>query len=293
MKKTKKKFMTLFIDIETSPNIVLSWRIGNKVSLTHNNILEERRIICISYKWKGDKKVHTVSWDKDQCDKKLLEEISKVIDGADEIVGHNGDRYDMKFINGRLAFHNLPPLSSVQTTDTLRQSREVFYLNSQKLDYLGQFFDLGKKMETGGYGLWKDVFIKKSAKALKKMIKYCERDVILLEKIYDHIIRYNPNVHKGRAFGNGTTACPACGSEKTHSHGTRVGKGGLVYKRHKCTKCAHVFKGKRVKNPNKCKGCESLNTELVGTRTTNKGGYYRQYECKSCGRDFEGKRNEG
>ena len=39
----------LYFDCETSPNIVYSWRIGYKIELSHDSIIEERRIICISY----------------------------------------------------------------------------------------------------------------------------------------------------------------------------------------------------------------------------------------------------
>ena len=37
----------LFFDIETSFNICWSWSIGRKISLSDDNILEERKIICI------------------------------------------------------------------------------------------------------------------------------------------------------------------------------------------------------------------------------------------------------
>jgi hypothetical protein len=48
----------LFFDIETSPNIGYFWRAGYKLNIGHENIIEERKIICISYKSGSIKKIH-------------------------------------------------------------------------------------------------------------------------------------------------------------------------------------------------------------------------------------------
>lgn len=241
-----KEIKTLFLDIETSPNIVLSWRTGFKINLSHDNIIQERAIICVSYKWAGEKEVHTIKWDKNQCDKKLLKGISKVIAEADEIVAHNGDKYDIKFINGRLAFHNLPPLGEIFTTDTLKQSRKAFYLNSQKLDYLGDYFQLGRKKETGGFGLWKSILMENCEKSMKKMVKYCEQDVKLLEKVYNQVLRYAPRIRRGRAIGNGIHSCPCCGEDNSAKKGTRLMTSGMRYQRRQCKECGYMFKAERL-----------------------------------------------
>ena len=48
----------LIYDIETSYNIVSSWRIGHNLTLPHYSIIKERAIICVSYKWLGENKVY-------------------------------------------------------------------------------------------------------------------------------------------------------------------------------------------------------------------------------------------
>lgn len=234
---------TLFIDIETSPNIGLFWRAGYKINISHNNILKERSIICICYKWMGKPGVHSLEWDRNQCDKKMLKKITKVIHEADEIVGHNGDKFDIKYINGRLAYHDLPPLGPLSTTDTLKQSRKVFYLNSQKLDYLGQFFKLGEKLETGGFSLWKSILMDKCPKSMKKMVKYCCQDVRLLEKVYKRIMKYAPRFQKGRHADNGLESCPNCGAKNYSKCGfycTTVNK----FQRVGCRECGTAYKFK-------------------------------------------------
>ena len=62
----------LFFDIETSPMIVYSWRVGWKLTIPPENIIEDWKIICISYKWEHEKKVKNLVWDKNQCDKQML-----------------------------------------------------------------------------------------------------------------------------------------------------------------------------------------------------------------------------
>lgn len=235
----------LFLDIETSPNICTSWSVGYKISLSPDNIVEERRIICISYKFAGDKKVKTLAWDRNQCDKTLLQKFSAIMHSADVLVGHNGDRYDLRFINGRLLYHGLDPVTEVQSIDTLKEARRHFYLNSNKLDYIGQFLKVGKKIQTGGFSLWKQVHLDNNRTALKKMIKYCEQDVLLLEKVFYALRPYvTAKVHAGLLMGAGAEGCPACGSHKVQRWGVRTTKAGR-YQRFKCNSCAHTFKSSK------------------------------------------------
>jgi len=71
------KIKRLFFDIETSPNIGLFWTAGYKLNIGHDNIIKERAIICICYKWAGEKEVHSLTWDNKQNDKSLLEKFVK------------------------------------------------------------------------------------------------------------------------------------------------------------------------------------------------------------------------
>jgi DNA polymerase elongation subunit (family B) len=84
----------LYFDIEVSPNIGFFWNPGHKISISYENIIHERAIICICYKWEYEKKVSFLTWDSKQCDKAMLKEFIKVANEADEMVGHNGDRFD-------------------------------------------------------------------------------------------------------------------------------------------------------------------------------------------------------
>ena len=88
----KKK--RLFFDIETSPNVGFFWQSGYKLNIPYTNIIKERAIICICYKWADEDKVYSLQWDKNQDDKTMLEKFMAVANEAHELVGHNGDRFD-------------------------------------------------------------------------------------------------------------------------------------------------------------------------------------------------------
>lgn len=180
----------IFFDIEVSPNIVFSWRIGGDISLSHDNIIEERAIICICWKFEGESKVHSLEWNKGD-DKQLLEKFAKIIDGADEVIGQNSDQFDIKWLRTRCIYHNIPVSIKFNSLDTLKMARAGFKLNCNKLDYMGQFLGLGKKIKTD-YDLWKDIVLGHSKEAMTKMVDYCKQDVVLLEQVYEKLQKYSP-----------------------------------------------------------------------------------------------------
>ena len=181
----------LFFDIETSFNICWSWSIGRKISLSDENILEERKIICICYKWAGDEKTYSLTW-KNGDDKEILQKFAKIALTADEVIGHNSDQFDVKHIRTRCIIHNIAFPIKLNQVDTLKMSRAGYKLNSNKLNYIGQVLNEGKKVDTGGIQLWKDIVLHNSKPALAKMVEYCIGDVVLLEKVYNRLQEFSP-----------------------------------------------------------------------------------------------------
>ncbi len=180
----------LFFDIEVSANIVFSWRIGNDINVSHDDIIQERAIICVCYKWEGDDKIYSISWNN-RDDKELLEKFAKVIDSADEIVTQNGDSFDIKWIRARCIKHNIPVSPKFNSIDTLKMARAGFRFNSNKLDYMGHYLGEGKKIKTD-IELWKNITLYNDKTSLNKMIEYCKEDVALLERVYNRLQPYTP-----------------------------------------------------------------------------------------------------
>jgi len=242
--KTKRR--RLFLDIESSPNIGLFWEAGYKKNISHDNIIKERAIICICYKWEDEKEVHWLTWDAHQCDKKMLQKFIKVANEGDELVGHNGDKYDLAYIRTRCLLHGVSMIPSYTTIDTLKISRSKFRFNSNKLDYIAQFLGMGKKIHTE-FSLWKDILLRKDKVAMAKMVKYCQKDVLLLEKVYKELAKHiEPRTHFGVVFGSDRGDCPECGSDDLMKLGKRITATGMVKQVYECRTC-HKYHRKIIK----------------------------------------------
>lgn len=237
----KRPIRRLFFDIETSPNVVFSWRVGHKINLSPDNIIEERKIICIGYKWQNQKKVTVLKWNEHQNDKEMLEKFIKVIDDADELVFQNGDRFDLPWVKTRCIYHGLPPISDSKTCDTLKLARRNFYFNSNRLDYMAKFLGIGQKIHTG-FDLWKDIVLKNSPKALAKMCQYCAHDVILLEKVWDKLKLFvKQKTHEGVMTGKEKWSCPSCGGNNVKKSKTKVSAVGTISHQMQCLNDGHYF----------------------------------------------------
>lgn len=180
----------LFFDIETSPNLVFSWRIGSKVRLSPDDIITERAIICISYKWKDSDQVYSLQWNKGD-DKEMLKKFAKIIDSADIVIGQNSDKFDIKWLRARCIFHDISISPKFQSLDTLKMAKAGFYFNSNKLNYLGSYLGVGEKIKTE-YDLWKSIVLDNDTTSMKKMIAYCNEDVKLLERVYNKLQKFSP-----------------------------------------------------------------------------------------------------
>jgi uncharacterized protein YprB with RNaseH-like and TPR domain/predicted RNA-binding Zn-ribbon protein involved in translation (DUF1610 family) len=235
MTTTKRK--RLYFDIETSPNIGFFWTAGFKLNISTESIIKERAIICICYKWEEDKVTHSLNWDSKQNDKKMLQDFIKVANEADELVGHNGDKFDLAWVRTRCLFHRIDMFPTYTTIDTLKVARSKFKFNSNKLNYIAKYLGIGQKIHTD-YDLWKDIVLNKDKDAMDKMIKYCKMDVILLEKVHKELSLHIPaKTHYGVIFGAYKGSCPECGSDDIVRNNKRVTATGVVKVQMRCNTC--------------------------------------------------------
>ena len=224
----------LFFDIETSPNIGFFWQAGHEIDVGTHNIINEREIICICWKWEGKKKVYSLKWDKKQSDKKMVKEFVDIMLSADEVIGHNSDKFDIKWIRTRAIFHQIPFPPKVISIDTLKNCRTLFNMNSNRLDYVAKYLGIGYKIDTGGFDTWRKIILYKDDKALKKIVRYCKNDVIILEKLWERLNPYSlPKTHAG----HWSNQCPECGSFKIVINKTVKMASGYTRLQMRCTNC--------------------------------------------------------
>lgn len=234
-------FKRLFFDIETSYCTGWFWRPSFKTSISYDQVLNNSAIICICYKWQGSDKIHSLKWDKGN-DKEMIKKFVDVLLDADEVVGHNSDKFDLKWVRTRCLMAGVKSLPDFKSIDTLKISRSKFNFPSNRLDAIGKYLGFGGKKDTGGIQLWHDIIQKNSTRAMGEMIAYCKRDVDLLEKVYLKLEGYSkPKTHIGMDGGESSCSCPQCGSDKTGLNKRTIGVTGNVKCIMKCHDCSKYF----------------------------------------------------
>jgi hypothetical protein len=236
----------ILYDIETTHNIVATFRLFGEDYIPHDNLLQERYIVCAAWKELGEKRVHAVSTLDDPArfkrnphdDRHVVQTLNKVLSEADFVVAHNGRKYDDKFLRGRSIHHKLPPLTPFKSIDTYLLAKKHFLFNSNRLDYLGQYLGVGKKVKTSP-GLWLRV-LQGDKKAIDEMVRYNKQDVRLLEDVFNVLRPYDTQINMALA-NHADGACTHCGSGHTQRRGYALAA-TRAYQRFQCQDCGGWFK---------------------------------------------------
>ena len=226
------------------------WRPSKYLVVNHDNIIIPGRIICICYKWEGQYIVHALTWGKKHEEKDMLEVFIKEMNRADELVTHNGDKFDILWVRTRALISNVPAMPDYVSLDTYKIAKRNFNFNSNKLSYIAKELGLGEKLDTGGSKLWKQVLMGETEleksdfwdrlilgnnpTALEHMVEYCKQDVNLLEKVWEKL---NPYTKPKSHFGYGTNTCPECGSNKLIVNRIRITAAGTKKYTVQCKEC--------------------------------------------------------
>ena len=222
----------LLYDIETQPILAFVWELWETDVI---KVVEPWEIICFSYKWLGERDVHVVSIPMVKTEKRLIGELWKLLNEADIVIAHNGDNFDNKKTFAKFVEFGFNPPKPFKTVDTLKVARKYFKFYSNRLDSLGEYLGLGRKVKTGGFDLW-DKCMKGDKKAWRLMEKYNKQDVILLEKVYYKLrpfIKQHPNLNM---FKETNHSCPNCGSKNMQRRGYSYSR-TTKYQRWQCQSC--------------------------------------------------------
>ena len=176
----------LVFDIETLPMEVYSWRIGNKLSINHDNIIKEWSILSWSAKWFMEPEIMSDCVNSEEAinrnDTRVCQSLWELFNEADVLIGHNGRNFDVRKMNARFIYHEMLPPSPYEVIDTYKDITRVASFTSFKQDYLTKFFQLEEKLETS-FDLWRRCSIGEQ-EALDEMLEYNKHDVIGLEELY-------------------------------------------------------------------------------------------------------------
>lgn len=235
-------FKRMFFDIETSYCQGWFWQPAFKTNISYEQVIKPSAIICICWKWQGADKIYHLEWEKGN-DKAMCLKFAKILEEADEVVGHNGDRFDIPRFRTRLLLHGVVSMQDIKSIDTLKIARQKFKFKSNRLDNIGRELGFGGKKDTGGIDLWHDIIQRNSRKAMKSMVDYCKRDVELLEKVFLKLEGFSkPKTHIGIDSGSSDQCdCPYCGEHKTHKRKTITSPSGGLKHELSCTSCKKYF----------------------------------------------------
>lgn len=239
----------LLFDIENTPLITYTWGIWEQNVI---EVKEEWYILCFAYKWLGEKETHIVAlpdfkgYDKDKkSDEKLVQKLWDLFNQAEVLIAHNGDAFDIKKANARFIFHGLEPPQPYKTIDTLKIARKYFKFDSNKLDYLGQYLKLGRKLPHTGKHLWFGC-MDGDRSSWDLMKRYNIQDIVLLEKVYKKLRGWaTGGVNLNLIYG-AVHNCPRCHSEHIVKSGfnyTNV----TAYQTYVCRNCGARPQGETVK----------------------------------------------
>ena len=248
MRKRNPGPKILIWDIETSPHLAYTWGVWEE-RVSRVQLVEESRMLCWAARWLGDRKVMAAAeWQPGMGHENMVLAIHQLIEEADIIVAHNGDKFDMRIVNAEFLALGLAPPAPSRQVDTLKVAKRHFRMTWNRLDFLAEKLGVGRKMDTGGFELWKGV-LAGDKKAQATMLKYNKQDVVVLEDVYLKLrpwIDNHPNV--GLLIADGVTRCPHCGSESLQKWGfyrTQTGQ----YQRHRCNSCGATSRGRKTEVP--------------------------------------------
>jgi hypothetical protein len=145
-----------------------------------------------------------------------------------------------------MIFHGLTPPSQYKVIDTLKIARKYFKFDGNRLNDLCKFLGIGKKVETGGFELWK-LCMAGDERAWSKMIKYNKMDVILLEKLYLRLLPWISDYPNFNTTPTDPMECPSCGSDKMQRRGFQKLINGRQKPRAQCQNCGKWSYGKIIK----------------------------------------------
>lgn len=219
----------LLFDIETAANEGKFWRAPWNTSII--KITQFTHMISWSAKWLNGKQVTKALPDYrgytpgSRDDKALVSELWELLESADVVVAHNGDKFDIPYARGRFVINGLLPTKKLHSYDTRLVARRNFGYTSNKLDDIARLLGLGTKIPIH-YEVW-DGCERGDMKHWNTMKRYNAHDVRLLEKVYLRFRAWD-NSHPNMNLIQNTDKekCPVCGSSNTMKRGYEYTKTG-------------------------------------------------------------------
>lgn len=205
-------------------------------------------MLCASWKFVGEKEVHTASIfdspsfiDDPTDDKHVVAQVAQALNSSDVIVGHYSKRFDFPYIQARLLFHGLPTMDPRKPhVDTWHIARYKLKLHSNRLQSITEHLGFEDKTPIKSREWIRAM--SGDVRAIQYVIDHCEQDVLVLEHVYHKLkplMTNHPNVN---LVGGITDACPTCGSHLLTKQGWKIARVRRS-QQYKCKACGSWCQG--------------------------------------------------
>ena len=250
----------LVFDIETAPEANWTW--GRFKTNTIGNLRPDY-MLSFAYTWYGSGAYHFIGQQDNPAyipdnlygkprptqDRWVVSRLWHLMDMADVLVAHNGDKFDIPYAQGRFRYYDLAPTRQFASVDTLKVHRKHFRYASNSLNELSVKLLNETKVANYGIGTWLGCMAG-DFEMWSIMRKYNLRDITLLEDLYTGARpwvtrRKNlpvPNANDYRDRIEPICPVPGCGGTKILTVGvTPPSSAGLVYREWECQHCGGKF----------------------------------------------------
>lgn len=221
----------LVIDIETKAGKGYIWRMFDEVR-NIEMLIEPTAMLSWAAKWVGEDYTYFDSIHRNDKEG-MLENMWKLLDEADVVVGWNSNRFDIRHINAAFVEAGMPPPSPYAKLDLLATVKSKMSFMSNKLDYVSGVLGIGHKLPHSGWSLWEGCRAG-DKQSWATMEEYNIQDVELTEQMYEKLrpwlpVKFNRSIEAGHV-------CPECGGTHLHSKGVRRTP-TMLYDRWHCVSC--------------------------------------------------------
>lgn len=255
----------LLLDIETTPEISFTW--GRwKQYISQEQVIEQPYILTWAVRWLDTGETisrkltdYLLFRENIKSDAALVQDLWSELQKADIVVAHNGDKFDMPWVQARAIKYGLPPLPPKKFVDTLKVAKRLIRIPSNSLDSITKYYGLRPKLGNAGFPLWR-ACMEGSTQAFLDMETYNRGDLDALEDVYLLFRPYmkgHPNVQL--YYPDVLHRCTKCGSVDIQPEQEKYCTGISVFDTVRCGSCGAVHRTRK-----NVRTTEQLQATLVG-----------------------------